>query len=746
MKTASLHPSAILLNALHSRKKNFSRSLKKILSSISNDELIQKLALDEASSHFISNRIEEIAKSVFEDDREKYIESLLNIIHTIEKTSSNNSMYNSIHYYNYENASSCSNNSFQASIANAIIKQSHSLSENDTEALMKIGGVLINNESMKIKPFDPNQPDTYHIYAAVDLTMYSTRMKLIQTDLKTTKETMAILCEKMKVIMDNVKSKSIETNKRMMNKIDELEKNNAFLLEENKKLKSTIENQTIPELTVKIETLRKNYHARNEQKKEKIREIYNNFEECKNQLNQTKEENNTLLQKVNTMKMKINEMKQMIKSEKVENEKNQAIIEEKDNLIEKLNENISNLNSEKGYLSDDLKTLKINHEKVQAELVLNEHHNESLTRELNQLKDQLPKEKETNFAALTEIAELKTELEYVKKELIAKNVIINTFSKQNNELSTKLSSINHTFTIFKETHDTNQQKAQINENKLMSQTKKTNELKNLLNEAESSLNKNNSTIKKLKAEIRLLKEKVSIYEKQLSAQMDQMKNENNCLVGYEVTLHQYQSKINTLKESKVELQKQLLEKNNEILALNECINGNINIDDKNRTLILNNSHLQSEIERLKDKIKVLEKAKYIKQNSNQNEEVLKIKVDRLQTLNKQQELIINSIKKISPDFDLTIFHQTLAQLSKSKDFADAILMILNEKDYDSATLKITEMKADSSTMNRIKKLFLNQSNNDIIKLLLSLKKSAFFSGNTEPITNVKTRNATEIVK
>jgi hypothetical protein len=66
------------------RKQEFSRSLQQILIQVSHDKIVRNLLQDRASSQFVCGRIEEVISGILTDDRERYIDVLLQKLQTFE--------------------------------------------------------------------------------------------------------------------------------------------------------------------------------------------------------------------------------------------------------------------------------------------------------------------------------------------------------------------------------------------------------------------------------------------------------------------------------------------------------------------------------------------------------------------------------------------------------------------------------------------------------------------------------------
>lgn len=707
-------------SVFQTRKKNFSHSLKKILLQISKDQLIQKLALDEASSYFISNRIEEIANTIFTDDREKYIESLLQIIEKLEKNQKK------VNYsLNYE---------IESKLANSILmaKQKSRISQIESEMFKKMGGILINQDSNEIKPFDPAQPETYHIFAAVDITSFSLKMKFIQTDLKTIKETTTILFDKAKSYMNQIRTKACDATKNYYQIKKKLEMENSQLSEKLKEINDSFESTTLPMLNQQVSDIKKKYHEKNAQRKSYIIQIQGELEELQTQRSNLLDENQKLKELLTTLTAKNSENEKLIENLQNQTQQDKQNIIDKSSLIENLQNELALLKNNHQQLADSHENLKKDFERISAELTLSEENNKYMTIELNQLKDQLPKEKEANFAAITQISDLKDENQSLKKELDAKSVIIATFSKQNNDLSTKLSAIDHSFTIYKEKNETNQNIFIQNQNKIEKQNQKINEFQKLLSESSLKLEKYKNRIKMQKEEIQNMMLKISDYEKQLSLKNNDMKINKDTIVGMEVAIYKLKSKIALLKEEKSNLQKQV--NSSESNSSKSIVLHQISINDENiskngieitkeenknqSNLLQINADLRMQINQLLKKNLDLEGLL----KKTQNNESMARKIEKLQNLNEQQSLIINTIQNISPDLDLNSYPQMLTRLIKAKEFSTIVLKTLTENDYETAILKITEIKTDSVTMNRIRCIFKDMNDQDIVETLKSFRQ------------------------
>ena len=622
------------------------------------------------------------------------------------------------------------------------------VSHMDSEMLKKLGGVILQQDFSKFKEFDPTQPDSYHIYATVDISNYSLRMKLIQTDLKTTKEMMILLNEKMTALIKNARESAINEANQIKSIFDKLEEKYHNALMENEHITNVFENETIPEIKANFEAIKQKYHERSKQKKTIIVQLQSQCEEYNQNLSEANQEIIQLKQTISELQEQNSNYKDLKTKLQKDLESLHDEINEKNKTIDELNQEIQNNKNEIQQLEEEKELLKKENERVNAELVLSEHHVEQSTKELDNLKEELPKERDNAFKALAEVASLKTENEYLKHELDAKTIIISTFSKQNNHLSTKLSTTSHSLAQYKESRENNEIMARINQSRLESTVKKAEEFKQMLSEADAQIEKYQKIIQRQKDAIANLKQQLADNEDKYVEQENQMKTERNNLVGYEVTIHQLQTKISVLREERDRLREEILSlKSSESLGTSsnenqsqiETTNNSLKFQNSNKgfgtevsssilfhpnkDMELTNIKLKAENAQLTNKISELQKSG----NQNFNPGYLRQEIENLKTINKKQETIINTMRQFSPNMDQPTFHKSLLRLIKSKEFAESVLKIISETNYDVALIKITEMKGNTTTLIRIRRIFKDLNDTEIIETLKAMKPGIWSS-------------------
>lgn len=518
--TSRIYPSNIS-DIFQRRKKRFSQALRQILSQISNDELIQKLILNETSSYFVSNRIEEIAASIFTNEQEKYIQSLITIIQNLENNKRNTSRIDS-------------------KIINELIenKSSETLSQ------------LLSQTSQSVNQFDASEPESYHIHENVDISDYSLKLKLIQTDMKTVKETFSMLCQKNQAAIDQTKKQSFEVANRLLNRVKAMELENQRLNGTIQNLNDSFEKSIIPKFMQKIKDIKLKYREIIKQNSTAIDDMTKEISERKVNQQILLDRNTQLTEKNEQLKSVIEEQKDEINQYETKTLDDQNDISNKSKMIDNLQKYITEKNAEYDSLLAEHNELKKEYERLHAEFVLNEENNKFNLIQLSKLKEELPKEKEANVLAITELTKLKIETQQMQKDIDAKTIIIATYAKQNNELSSKLSNIDHSFSRFKETTEINENIAKINQDKVDEQDKQLFEFKTLLNEANHKNEQNEITIRKQKETIDALTDKVNKYEKQIALQTKELQTNNDTIVGLEVALYQLKLRLQVIKDEK----------------------------------------------------------------------------------------------------------------------------------------------------------------------------------------------------
>lgn len=455
------YSSMIVTRMFRKRKSAFQRSLQSILIQVSHDPIVRNLLQDKASSQFISNRIEEIIKDVLVDDREKFIDVLLQKLQAFE------TLYSAEHTKNIRELGSrmisVSDEQTTEEISNIrriqlLIEQVNSLQKELVTLRAKKTDDLVNVDEIdgKTRPrryrYDPASPQFYHIYARVDLTNFELKVKMIQTESKAVREMMVVLSNKMKQIFSVVKTKTLQNAKSLERRVEAADEAVKRANAKAAELQKHFDKSVIPQLINKQKETVTKYKKMLQQRLGEIEKLKLQLAETNANLKESNTQGQQLKNIIASLEQQHEEDENHINTLQDEKINNKQSIQEKNEEIAQNNKLIDQLKEQNANLTSILQSSQDEGRSQKEKLHQKDLEIQKLTRELQELKEQVPKAKEVNDNITKELNQTKDQKFQLEQQL-------NDTQQRNQELDEKIQDL--TPKLEQTTNDLQQTKNQL---------------------------------------------------------------------------------------------------------------------------------------------------------------------------------------------------------------------------------------------------------------------------------------------
>ena len=214
-KEAKLAPSSrIISEAFKEREKNFIKALERVVLTLSDDQISRQMLQDETSEKFIARRVQEVFRKIIFDDRENYIDKILQRLQAFE-TMYKEEQEEIIRYlgrdFLYSGSVTKTGPVQRISHVHLLLDairdlngQLNQLEIENAEYSKKVCAV----KGKKRVEYDPNSPAFMHIYYEVDITYLDENLKKIQNDNEIVKAQFKSFVKKTKKIIVLMKQKS----------------------------------------------------------------------------------------------------------------------------------------------------------------------------------------------------------------------------------------------------------------------------------------------------------------------------------------------------------------------------------------------------------------------------------------------------------------------------------------------------------------------------------------------------------
>ena len=539
---------------------------------VSNDATVRHLLQTRESSQFITTRIEQIILSVLTDNREHFIDTLLQKLDSLEALYSNQHTKSLRQLGDRIISVATEQNAEEIAHVRKIqllLDQVHGLQDQvvkmNGERTEKTGATdTFKRYGTKKRFVDPSAPQFYSIFATVNLSDFEVKLKLIQTDAKVTQEMMTVMSRKMREIFAVVKEKVIGFSAMYRKRIHMLVKSEEKAKAKLAELQEHFDSSVVPKLLEKHKEQMAKQREDLMEKTAEVEQLKNDISKATHELKQASDEREQLLNAVHSFEKQSDAYESRILDLESEVASNRSVIENKTEentellrLIEQLKSENARLNQQLSEARSQNKELSGSVEKKQTENDKMKKNIEKLIRELDQNKEEL----DTTKRILEETEEQKSDVEEQLKEEKHKN---NDLATKIHELEPRLQDTEQRLGQAKKelksvTEENRDKTHQISEHE-----EKIEGLQRQIARLETSLAQAKSTNTRNESMITALEEKEANHERTIGSLEDQLKKEKtttavvrNDFLQAQNEISRQKASIETLNNEKDQLQQNL---------------------------------------------------------------------------------------------------------------------------------------------------------------------------------------------
>ena len=410
--------SEIIAQIYQTRKQVFLQSLQRILLKISEDRIVKQMLQDRTSGKFIAKRLQEIVQQVIHDDREVFIDVLVQKLNAFEsmysesQTNKVRELGNRILALSDEqNAGEVHNMRRMQSLVEqvqALQAEVVALRAANADRKVDISDMDKVPKSRLLDPdYNPSSPTFMHIFGTVDLTDLQVRLKLIETDANTSRQLVHLFIAKIQKVFSVMKTKAKQYTRLYAQKVAEVERRSK---KENSKaadVQRHYEEEVIPQMLSKHKGSLEKHKRLNQERMNEIEVLRAALKEKDEEIKamKTKErklqnDNENLSRQVADAEDKISDMaKEMQKQKEMIQAGLNKIQQQKNEMKEAQQENTRQAEAQK-QLSMNVETLRNNLDEASKQI-------ESLETELEQAKIVIPRTEKALQEANQEVNDLK---------------------------------------------------------------------------------------------------------------------------------------------------------------------------------------------------------------------------------------------------------------------------------------------------------------------------------------------------
>ena len=629
--TVTQYSSALVSRMFHKRRKNFGRSLQQILIQVSHDEIVRNLMQDRASSQFVIGRVEEIIRSILTDDREHFIDVLLQKLQNFE------ALYSTEHTENIRVLSdrllSVTDEQNQDEISNVrriqtLIEQVNALQAEVVELRGRATGKSVDldafNDPNDRAYFDTKNHLHYHIFNNCDLTELDLQVKMIQTDAQSTKEMLTVLCTKMHQIFEIAKNKCIQRSKMYKTHIDNLQTEVDRSRAKVGELQNHFDQSVIPQLTEK-------HRESSEKHKKLLQQRLNEIEDLKRQLavanaqvNSIKSEQQQLQNQINSLEQQHEEDENHYYQLQESNNADKRTIKQQADEILELQHQIELIKQNTEKVSRSFKQAQDEIQKMKQAGADKDLEIKRLQTEVKTLNDQNMREKEESKAAKVELEAAKEKSENLQQsinDITLKNkeleYQVNDLQPKYEEAKKEISDVKDKLREMMAKNENQTQQIQQQNKELDNIKYDLNKMKNDLTVSQAQSKKNEEQVLTLQNEKKNLQNDVDNLEEKIRTATNETERIRNQLNDEKLNTEKQKIKIESLEES------------------------NKKMKNENETITRQNARVEQELRQMRENLQTLEDDK---RKVNEDKEIIQTKLD--QTANEKDE-IANQLKEAS---------------------------------------------------------------------------------------------------
>lgn len=773
-ETEDKNSSSMVLSLYNKRKQVFVQSLQSILMKISQDKIVFQMLQSRTSGQFITKRIEEIVAQVISDDREIFIDTLIQKLNSYEKL------------FNKDQAEMIRN------LGTKILKISDSQNAGEVHYVRQIQSLTeqvqaLQNEvvtlrtqkadqevsisdltkNLKVKTldpdYDPSSPTFMHIFGMVDLTDFKVKLKLIRTDASTSRQLVVILINKMKKICTIMKNKAKESSRAYARRFAEVQAQQSKDNIKVSDIQRHYEDEVIPQLLIRHKdsmAKHKKIHQEMQEENDKLKAA---ISEYKNEIKTLKSNDRQHITEADILNKQIADRDAEIENLKMELQKSVLVIQaQKDSIQEK--------ESKIMQLQDGTKEDKYSIDKLNDNLDSFRRKYEESQNKINSMEQELQESRLTKSRMEKMLNDANQELDSAKHE--NRKLIKSSTEKSNQitELRQKLNQIEPVFDTnkdelkelrvrFENLSNDHSDKKKILENlrrENESQKQTISKLEDLKADNAKQMEKQRSQIEsqstennKLKDDMKTLSKKNSQLESDISKLKDDLEMAQAELEDCHRFKDQQNQQISAGREEKNEMKRKIREMTNELKEQESKYSDTI------AELELHNKDIQKEKEEALSKVKDLENRlrsiqrahqetddqlksheKTIEQLEHDNSK-LKKKIESLSNNHRQKEGIISKVENENKEFkevfdeiqsifpsiqSLSDLPEYIRELEKTHNLNNEICSLLGMNKPNELLPSLKNLKENSKILQRIARILGEKDLNNLVPTVQNLKE------------------------
>lgn len=706
---ATRYSSILVSKMFHKRRKQFGRSLQQILIQVSHDEIVRSVLQDRSTSQFAFARIEEIIKNILTDDREQFIDVLLQKLQNFE------ALYLKDHTQNIRSLSdrilSVTNEQNADEISNirkiqTLVEQVRALQSE----VIKLRGIstdnLVDVEDIKRGDpyhdlnFDTTKHSNYHIHANCDLSDFELKLKLIDTDAKAAKEMLTVMCQKMSQIFQIVKEKSLANMIIYRSRIEllqqDLERSKSKIID----LQRHFDKSVIPSLYEKQKESKSRHQKMLQQYASEISELKSKLYNANNQIQKLSSERVTMQNNLNEIQQQHDDDESHIESLTKENESKKQTIQQQSDEIRSLTKQLDEL---KQTVNQNSSIIRISQEEI-AKLKQTGYEKDKeiskISTELKNANAQIPRLKDEADLVTRQLDEMKQQKDLIEQKLDLSNQRNKNLDQQVNEMQPKLDQATSELISVKEVlkkltdeNDTKSRQILQKTRELDDFNEKVAALKTDLLRSQNVVQQQEAKISDLQSEkknIQVTFEELDDKFKKLNQNNDKLRKE---LMEEQMNASRQTAKIESLTDNQNQLQNEienLTKKNSKIESDNRKLKEEIsNTEEENKRLSDVKQQLQQKVTKSSDDIEKLNKK--ISDISKQLNEVTTRAEEENQTAKEQRKQNISLKSKVD---ELEAMNHQL-QLAKEKNEK---LLAQNEQSIQNLESKVESLNNNKNNL------------------------------------------------
>ena len=413
-----IQSSSMISKVYQTRKQVFLQSLQRILLKISDDRIVRQMLQDRTSGKFIAKRLQEIVQQVIYDDREVFIDVLVQKLGQYEslysesQTNKVKELGNKILAISDEqNAGEVQNMRRMQSLVEqvqALQAELIAVREANADRNVDIADIEATPKTRLLDPdYNPSSPTFMHIFGTVDLTDLQVKLKLIETDAATSKKLVHLFITKIQKVFSVMKTKTKQFARTYAKKVAEVDRKSKKETSKAAEVKRHYEEEVIPQILEKHKDSLEKHKRLNQERMNEIEVMRALLQEKEEEIKAMKMKQRKLQSENETLNRHVADSEEKIAEMSKEIQKQKETIQSGINKLQEQNSELREVQEEKLRHIETQKQLTMNMETLRNNLDDATRQIESLETELEQAKIVIPRTEKALQVANKEVDDLK---------------------------------------------------------------------------------------------------------------------------------------------------------------------------------------------------------------------------------------------------------------------------------------------------------------------------------------------------